>query len=106
MNFLKMMKQAKEMQEKMASIQEEITKISVSGQAGGDLVALTLNGRMEITAISIDRSLMNPAETDVLEDLIIAAHRDARTKIEGVLQEKTKAMMAGIELPEDFQLPS
>lgn len=106
MNFLKMMKQAKEMQEKMASIQEEITKISVSGQAGGDLVALTLNGRMEITAISIDRSLMNPAETDVLEDLIIAAHRDARTKIESVLQEKTKAMMAGIELPEDFQLPS
>lgn len=104
-DIMGMMKQAKAMQEKMQSLQEEIAEISATGQSGGGLVKVTLNGRTEMTMLSIDPSLVNPDEKDIIEDLVIAAHADAKGKLEVVFQEKTQALTAGLQLPGGMKFP-
>ncbi|MBX4335482.1 YbaB/EbfC family nucleoid-associated protein [Bartonella raoultii] len=104
-DMMSMMKKAKEMQEKMQKIQEEMANLQVIGTAGGGLVSVTLNGKNIITAIEIDPSLLKPEETEILEDLIMAAYNEARTKIEIAMEEKTKSMTAGLPLPPNFKLP-
>ncbi|WP_375653783.1 MULTISPECIES: YbaB/EbfC family nucleoid-associated protein [unclassified Bartonella] len=103
--MMSMMKKAKEMQEKMQKIQEEIANLQATGTAGGGLVNITLNGKNIITAIQIDPSLLNPEEAEILEDLIMAAYNEARTKIEIAIEEKTKSITAGLPLPSAFKLP-
>ncbi|WP_208434982.1 YbaB/EbfC family nucleoid-associated protein [Bartonella phoceensis] len=100
-----MMKKAREMQEKMQQIQEEIAKLQAIGTAGGGLVNITLNGRNIMTAMQIDPSLLTPEEAEMLEDLIMAAYNDARAKLEVAIEEKTKGIAAGISLPSSFKLP-
>ncbi|ETS07594.1 YbaB/EbfC family nucleoid-associated protein [Bartonella henselae] len=104
-DMMNMMKKAKEMQEKMQKIQEEMANLQVTGTAGGGLVSITLNGKNAITAIKIDPSLLKPEEIEILEDLIMAAYNEAKTKIEIAMQEKTKSMTAGLPLPPGFKLP-
>ncbi|CDO39637.1 nucleoid-associated protein [Bartonella henselae] len=104
-DMMNMMKKAKEMQEKMQKIQEEMANLQVTGTAGGGLVSITLNGKNTITAIKIDPSLLKPEEIEILEDLIMAAYNEAKTKIEIAMQEKTKSMTAELPLPPDFKLP-
>lgn len=104
-DLMGMMKQAKAMQEKMQDLQEEIAAITATGQAGGGLVKVTLNGRTELTKLDIDASLVNPDEKDILEDLVIAAHADAKAKLEVVIQEKTQALTAGLQLPGGMKFP-
>jgi DNA-binding YbaB/EbfC family protein len=105
MDFMKMMKQAKQMQEQMGSLQEEIASVSVEGTAGGGMVSVTMTGKGELTALKIDPSLVKEEDVEILEDLILAAHQDAKAKSEAMLQEKTQELMGGLGLPPGFKLP-
>nr|WP_285292493.1 YbaB/EbfC family nucleoid-associated protein [Aureimonas altamirensis] len=100
-----MMKQAKAMQEKMQDLQQELAEVEATGQSGGGLVSVTLKGQGELTALAIDPSLVNPDEKDMLEDLIVAAHADARRKLDQQIQEKTQSLTAGLQLPAGLKLP-
>ncbi|MGF7157542.1 YbaB/EbfC family nucleoid-associated protein [Bartonella heixiaziensis] len=104
-DMMSMMKKAKEVQEKMQKIQEEMANLQISGVSGGGLVSVTLNGKNTITAIKIDPSLLKPEEAEILEDLVMAAHNEAKTKIEIAMEEKTKSMTEGLPLPSGFKLP-
>jgi len=105
MDFLKMMKQAKQMQEQMGSLQEQMVEIEVQGTAGAGLVTVTLNGKGDLKGIAIDPSLLKEDEKEIVEDLIIAAHTEARAKVEQAIQEKTQELMGGLGLPADMKLP-
>ena len=105
MDFLKMMKQAKEMQEQMGSLQEQIIDIEVEGVAGAGLVKVTLNGKSDLKALKIDPSLLKEDEGEILEDLSMAAHTDARARVEMAIQEKTQELMGGLGLPAGMKLP-
>lgn len=104
-NLGQLMKQAQEMQEKMGAFQESLAELEVSGGSGGGLVTLTLNGKGEMRGIKIDPSLIDPGEAEILEDLITAAHNDAKAKLEQMVQEKTSEMMGGLQLPPGMKLP-
>lgn len=105
MDFLKMMTKAKQLQERMGSLQEEVAAIEVEGVSGGGLVKVTLTGKGDLKGLSVDPSLLKAEEKEILEDLIIAAHGDARQKAEGLLAERTQALMGDIGLPAGFKLP-
>lgn len=105
MDFLKMMKQAKQLQEQMGTLQEEVSQLEVSGTAGGGLVTVTLNGKGVLTGLKIDPSLVKPEETEIIEDLIVAAHADAKAKADAAMQEKTQDLMSGMGLPAGMKLP-
>jgi DNA-binding YbaB/EbfC family protein len=98
-DFLNMMKQAKELQSKMAEIQAQIEQLTQTGTSGGGLVTVTLNGKGELRALALDPSLIKPDETEILEDLIVAAHADAKSKLEAALQAKMKDLTGGLPLP-------
>ncbi|MBO0662367.1 YbaB/EbfC family nucleoid-associated protein [Jiella sp. MQZ9-1] len=104
-DLMNMMKQAKAMQEKMAGFQEEMKTVEASGQSGGGLVTVTLRGTGEMAGLTIDPSLIKDDEKDILEDLIVAAHADAHTKLQLAIQEKTQEMTAGLNLPAGMKLP-
>ena len=104
-NLGQMMKQAQEMQAKMADLQARLARIEVSGSAGAGLVSVTLSGNGEVRRVKIDPSLADPAEVGVLEDLIAAAANDARAKVETRVQEETQRLMGGLNLPPGFKLP-
>lgn len=103
--MLGMMKKAKEMQAKMQEMQEEMANMQVTGNAGGGLVSVTLSGQGIISAIKIDPSLIKPEDHEILEDLIMAAHNEAKAKIDAASAEKTQAMTAGLPIPPGFKLP-
>jgi len=105
MDFLKMMKQAKQMQEQMGSLQEQMVEIEVQGTAGAGLVTVTPNGKGDLKGLDIDPSLLKEDEKEILEDLIVAAHTEARAKVEQAIQEKTQELMGGLGLPADMKLP-
>lgn len=104
-NLGQLMKQAQEMQEKMAEMQESLAAIEVEGSAGAGLVKVTLNGKGEMRRLRIDPTLANPDEAEVLEDLVVAAHNDAKGKIEARVQEETQKLMGGLPLPPGMKLP-
>src|SRR5690606_25577394 len=104
-DLLGLMGKAKEMQAKMQAMQEEIAQLEASGQAGGGMVSVTLTGKFEMKALKIDPSLFKEDEVEILEDLILAAHNDAKTKVEQVMQETTRALTAGLPLPPGMKLP-
>jgi hypothetical protein len=104
-NLGQLMKQAQEMQTKMAEMQQRLAETEISGQSGAGLVTVTLNGKGEMRHIKVDPSLINPAEAEVLEDLIVAAHNDARAKVDAYMQEESSKMMGGLQLPPGFKLP-
>jgi DNA-binding YbaB/EbfC family protein len=104
-DMMGMMKQAKALQERMESLQEEIAASEVQGSAGGDLVTVVMTGKSELKRIHIDPSLLKPEEAEILEDLIVAAANDARGKAEAQLAEKMREMTGGLELPPGMKLP-
>ena len=97
-----MMKQAKALQEKMAQMQEEIIHVEVEGSSGGGLVKVVINGKSELKSVRIDPSLIKQDEAEILEDLIVAAHNDAKGKLEDELKEKMSALTGGLQLPPGF----
>jgi len=104
-DLMGMMKQAQELQGRMQKVQEELSAMEIGGQSGAGLVQVTLNGKGELRRIRIDPSLMKPEETEVLEDLIIAASQDAKAKVEVAMQEKMREVTGGLPIPPGFKLP-
>lgn len=104
-NLSGMLKKAQEMQEKMQSMQAELENQTVVGTAGAGLVTVTLNGKGDMKGLSIDPSLFSEEEKEVVEDLIIAAHSDARAKVEAKQAENMQNLAGGMPLPEGFKMP-
>jgi len=99
------MKQAAQLQSKMQALQAELDTIEIEGTAGGGMVSVKLTAKGELKGTKIDDSLMKPSEKEILEDLLVAAHADARRKAEGVMQEKMKSLTGGLPLPPGLNLP-
>lgn len=98
-DFLGLMKQAAQLQSKMQAMQAELDQIEVEGTAGGGLLTVILTAKGDLKGIRIDDSLLKLSEKEILEDLMVAAHADARRKAEAVLQEKMKSLTGGLPLP-------
>jgi DNA-binding YbaB/EbfC family protein len=103
-DFMGMMKQAAQLQAKMAALQQELETIEVSGSAGGGLVAVTITAKGDVKGVAIDATLMKPEEKEILEDLLVAAFSDAKKKSEAVMQEKMKQLTGGLPLPPGLKL--
>ena len=101
----KMMKAAQEMQTKMAELQEEMNAITVVGESGAGLVKATATAKGELTALDIDPSIFNPDEKEVVEDLILAAIKDAQSKASDRSQDEMRKLTEGVGLPADMKLP-
>ncbi len=104
-NLGEMMKQVQAMQSRMADVQAKLDAATVTGQSGGGLVSVTLNGKGAMTAIAIDASLLKPEEKEIAEDLVIAAHGEAKRKVEAMLAEEMKSVTGGLALPPGMKLP-
>ncbi len=98
-DFMGLMKQAAELKSKMEAMQAELERIEVEGTAGGGLVTVKLSAKGEMKGLRIDPSLIKPDEKEIVEDLVIAAHADARRKAEALLQERMKTLTGGLPLP-------
>ena len=104
-NFGQMMKQAQEMQNKMAQMQESLSELEVVGSAGGGLVEITLSGKNEARQVKIDPTIIEPDNLEMLEDLIVAAINNGRGKIEAKDSENMAELTGGLQLPPGFKLP-
>lgn len=104
-NLGQMMKQAQEMQRKMEEMQERLAENEITGEAGGGMVKVTMNGRGELKAVKIDPSMAGPEDVEVLEDLIVAAGNDAKRRVETEMQEQMQDLTGGLQLPPGFKLP-
>ena len=104
-NLGQMMKQAQQMQSKMAEMQEGLELLEISGGSGAGLVSVTLNGKGEMRALKIDPSLVNPDDVEMLEDLVAAAFNDAKAKVEARVQEEMAKLTGGLNLPPGMNLP-
>ncbi len=104
-NFGNMMKQAQQLQQKMAEAQNKLNEIEVEGTSGGGLIKVTSTAKGSLKRISIDESLLKNDEKEILEDLIIAAINDAKEKGETVAQQEMKSLTGGMPLPPGMKLP-
>lgn len=104
-DLLGMMGKAREMQAKFQQMQEELANVEASGEAGGGLVRVTLAGKFEMKSLKIDPSLFKEDDVEILEDLILAAYTDAKTKVEAIMQQKTQELTAGLPIPPGMKLP-
>jgi DNA-binding YbaB/EbfC family protein len=104
-NLSQLMKQAQEMQAKMAEVQTQLEAVELTGGAGGGMVQLTLNGKGDLKKIKIDRTLLAPDEVEVLEDLIVAAFADARAKVSAHAEQEMQKLTGGLQLPGGMKLP-
>jgi hypothetical protein len=100
-----MLKQAQQMQTRMAEMQAKLESTEVEGQAGAGMVKVKLTGKGELRRIAIDPSLMTADDREVLEDLIVAAHGDAKQKVEAMMAEEMQKATAGMSLPAGLKLP-
>jgi DNA-binding YbaB/EbfC family protein len=105
MDFMGLMKQAQQMQAKMAEAQLELEQTVVEGEAGGGMVKVALTAKGSMKSVAIDPSLLKPEEKEILEDLILTAHMQARAKAEEAMAEKMKALTGGLPLPPGLKLP-
>lgn len=104
-NLAQMMKQVQDMQTRMADMQDKLGDLEIDGASGGGMVKVTLNGKGAMKALKIDPSLVNPAEIEVLEDLVIAAINDAKAKVDDMTQTEMSKLTGGLPLPPGFKLP-
>ena len=104
-NLAGLMKQAQQMQSKMQEMQSKLEAMEVEGVSGAGLVAVTLNGKGDLRRVKIDPKLADPADMEMLEDLIVAAHRDAKSKIEALTQDEMQKVTGGLQLPAGMKLP-
>ncbi len=103
-DLMGMMQKVKELQEKMQQFQAELDRLEVTGSAGGGLVSVTLTGKGVMKKLSIDPSLLKPTEKEILEDLVAAAHADARVKTERLVEDKARELTGGMPLPPGLKL--
>ncbi len=104
-DLMGMMKQARELQGKMEQLQQEVAALEVEGSAGGGLVTVVMTGKSEMKRIHVDPSLLKPEESEILEDLIVAAVNDARVKAEAQLADRMRELTGGLQLPPGMKLP-
>jgi nucleoid-associated protein EbfC len=104
-NLAGMMKQAQQMQDKMKTLQDELSEMEVTGSSGGGMVEVTMSGKHETKRVKIDPSLIVADDAEVLEDLIAAAFNDAKAKVETMMQEKMSELTGGLQLPPGMSLP-
>ena len=103
-NFTDLMKQASELKSKMEAMQAELDRLEIEGSAGGGLVAVTLSGKGDMRNTRIDDSLLKPDQKEIVEDLLVAAHADAKRKLETTLAERMQALTGGLPLPPGMKL--
>lgn len=103
-DLMGMMGKVREMQARMERVQAELEAMEIEGQAGGGLVRITLNGKGDMRRASIDPSLMKPDEAEIVEDLIVAAAKDAKSKVETTMQSKMAEVTGGLPLPPGMKL--
>ncbi len=104
-NLAGLMKQAGQMQAKMAEMQARMEAMEIEGAAGAGMVTLVLSGKGELRRLQVDPKLLDPAEGEMLQDLIVAAHADAKRKVEAVMAEEMQQATGGLELPGGMKLP-
>jgi DNA-binding YbaB/EbfC family protein len=104
-DLMGMMKGIGEMKAKMEAAQAEIANLTVEGRSGGGLVTVTMTGKGDMKGLQIDPSLFRDDDVDVLEDLIIAAHADAKTKAEAEVARRMQDVTAGLPIPPGMKLP-
>lgn len=104
-NLGNMLKQAQELQSKMADMQAKLSDVDLDGSAGGGMVVVTLNGKGEMRRVKIDPALADPNEVEILEDLVVAAFNDAKVKVETYVQEEMGKLTGGLNLPAGLKLP-
>jgi nucleoid-associated protein EbfC len=104
-NLAGLMKQAQQMQSKMQEMQSKLEGMEIEGVAGAGLVTVTLNGKGDLRRIKIDPKLADPADVEMLEDLILAAHGTAKQKIEAAAAEEMQKVTGGMQLPPGMKLP-
>jgi DNA-binding YbaB/EbfC family protein len=104
-NIADMMKKASQMQAKMAEVQAELERLEIDGQSGAGMVAVTLRGKGELVRVKIDPKLADPAEMEMLEDLIIAAHADAKRKLDARVADDMAKVTAGLPIPPGMKFP-
>ena len=104
-NIAGLMKQAAQMQQKMEELQARLAELTLKGAAGAGMVAISLNGKGEMKGVSIDPKLLDPNDVEMLQDLIVAAHADARRKLEALAAEEMQKMTGGLNLPPGMKLP-
>lgn len=105
MDFIGLMKQAQQMQAKMSEAQSELDHIEIESEVGGGLVKMTMSAKGALRSITIDPSLLKLEEKEILQDLIVAAHLQARAKADEAMGEKLKMLTGGLQLPAGFKLP-
>ena len=103
-DFTDLISQAKKMQEKMKETQEALKKIEVEGISGGNAVRVTMNGDGELKKVSLEDTLLKESK-EIVEDLIVAAHNDAKSKLKKKTSEEISKVTGGIGLPPGFKLP-
>lgn len=106
MELSDLFKQAKAMQEKAAQMQAQLAQIEVEGTSGGGLVRVTMTGKSEVKRVKIDPSLLKPEDAEIVEDLIVAASADAKTKAERKMAEEMQKLAGGLGLPPGFGFPT
>ncbi|AWU94545.1 MULTISPECIES: YbaB/EbfC family nucleoid-associated protein [Azospirillum] len=104
-NIGNMMKQAQQMQAKMQEMQASLEQVEVTGQSAAGMVVVTVNGKSEMKKVKLDKSVVDPEDVEVLEDLIVAAFNDAKKKVEQHVAEETSKLMGGLKLPPGMKLP-
>lgn len=104
-DLLGLMGKAKEMQAKFQAMQDEMAALEADGQSGGGLVRVTLSGKGDMKTLRIDPSLLKPEEAEILEDLVVAAHNDAKAKLTALVETKTRELTAGLPIPPGMKLP-
>jgi nucleoid-associated protein EbfC len=104
-NLAGLMKQAQQMQSKMQEMQDELSRLEVTGEAGAGMVRVTLNGKGEMRGIQIDPKVVDPSDTEMLQDLIVAAHRAAKDKVEAAAAAEMQKVTGGLNLPAGMKLP-
>ncbi len=103
-DIMGMMKKVQEMQSKMAALQEELETIEVEGASGGGMVKVVMTAKGAVKGVTIDETLLQPGEKDILEDLLVAAVNDARAKAERTAQDKMSSITAGLPIPPGMKL--
>jgi DNA-binding YbaB/EbfC family protein len=104
-NIAGLMKQASQMQKKMEDMQASLEAMTMEGSAGAGMVSVTLNGKSELKSVRVDPKLADPAEMEMLQDLLVAAHADAKRKIEAAAAEEMQKVTGGLNLPAGLKLP-
>ncbi len=104
-NLAGLMKQASQMQSKMAEMQAKLEAIEIEGMSGAGMVQVVLSGKGDLKRVKLDPKLLDPAEAEMVEDLLVAAHADARRRLEATTAEEMEKVTGGMQLPGGMKLP-